>query len=290
MAKDFEKEMKDIPIEVRNLRNKKLEAQKELSQVFNSKMKLLEEINSLKKEKAKEQREHEPLVAKNNEVRKSIKEVERKDIARRDALRKDMASIENTRKQQEETAKEQAVEGLSIQKRELNLKNKKVDGAVKEKAIESKKRKYEILCNDTEKEKGEYTKLSEGVKVKLAGITDKENEAIGNLDKSKEIKQEYENKLEALKQDRVASDRDKSIFKLNEKKLDDDRARLKIQQDTLKKDQEALDKRGKSIDAGYVELGKQEDAFEVKRLRVEKIIREKGIAKELKELQDTLAK
>lgn len=229
----------------------------EISEISNEKDGL---IQSAKSETMALSEKRKLLDDKQNEIDLSIKKNEQilNDIERRISEEKEMSSKIKSEKAKLNTEKEIHAKNIACHetaKAELSRQERETDAS---------KKKYDDKHKD---------------------LLDKENLVIANLDKIKELRHILDDKLKTndkIKESLYREIEEYRRLQSGTKKLNEELAEFKKKEAELERLKENL--------AKLIEEQRKKDAeIEIRRLRVEKIIREKGIADELRNLEKELA-
>ncbi len=288
--KNVEKELKGIPIELRNLRLKKADQERKNQQVFNEKIALIKEITALKGEQATEKENHRKLVVKNvaEEAKSKVREngyvVREKGLDDRDkaiGLKEDahtdnVATLEKNK--------------VNFEQNKTNFKKEKATFKEEKSVFSQEKVQHQENVEILEVERKKVASWSEGQKKARESANKSHELAIQLVDDAKEMKVLVEKGNKKLEEDKKVHAENVRMFNLKETEHEKEKKAFDSEKEDLKKDQEKVRARSEGLNRGYDELDKKAKEDRVKRLRVEKLIREKGIEKELKQLEKDLKK
>ena len=284
MASEYEK----IDIELRKLRNQKFDNEKEVRELFGEKISILDQIGNYKKDIPK--------------LAEQVKELQGQILTANGKLK------DTQRKTDEEIAKskgEQAInEGIlaKIEKESKGLDAKKTQDLeadkqrkIKEDKLVSGSAKLDQERAAFEDSKKEYAKKEreiEAIKQKeteaLAGIEKKSVAAEETLNKAKEVKARTEDKETAADKKTQELNLRASTLVIDKKSNEDEKANIEKQKKDLVGKLAEAESKSNTYDRMIADLNKKKDEFEVRRLRVEKIIKEKGVKEELAQLEKEL--
>lgn len=285
----MELEIKQLDLDLRRLRCKKLELETETRNIFNQKMKLIDDTINLKKVESNTWKE---VSAAQGELTKAK------------AGLKDNLSIISVAKKESE----KALADLNVEKGKIVKDFKKIDADRsildakdlaldrEAKALVKNRQLASIKEKQTDKSEKKYLVGIVRLDQEMAAMRDKEAQLdIDTKEAGKLIKESKRIKDECKKQLREATDFNELLDKKhveinNEKKellaLKDDQEDIN---DDLRGKIKIYDSRGKALTREKEELNVEKSRIEIKRLRVEKIIKDSKIEKDLKKLEDSLA-
>lgn len=286
--KDYEKEIKGIPFELRTLRLQKVDLGNEINQVFNSKIALIKEIGKLKRNIEVEEKGYQELLDKNRKVKKSVQEEEGKLDERKRVIRKDLANVEDMRSEVLEAEKANGNTAEGLKKRENKLRENISDFSKEKSVFAETEKQFKQEKIDFEKEKKATLFESSNLNARKKIITKNEDNAIVNLDEAKRLKGFVEEKIKELEKDKIGQSQKEKKVEAEKKQLEKNKEDFEADKEELKKKEEKLDARKQSLNRAYDDLKVKEDEVEVTKLRVNKIVRDKNIGEELKKLQKEL--
>ena len=283
-----EQDIKNLPIEVRNLITKKVDLESACNREFNRKIGIIKDTELLRGQATILRDKNKKLATANTELEK----INKKYIADLTAERR--ATEKETKKLIEVTDSIDRKREL-LEKDSQKIIREKESFKEEKKAFQKEKSNIELLEKtlekaifDAEKEKGNFKKLTEGLQKQVQDNTKKESEIFATLDRAKKAQDKAGERLKKLDEENEKLDlREKrlgSIDKaLNERSEDLDRKERENDDDSKKNEVDKL-----SIIRHKDAQDKRDKEIEIKRLRVEKLVREKGVAKELKDLEKSL--
>ncbi len=290
MGKTIEKELKDIPFELRTLRLEKGNQETENRGLFNKKVALLESITDLGKEQAIEKEKHKKLVAinvaegakaKKREEGYAVRESEL-DARDGDIMSKEEAHADNVAELERDKA--------TLEQSRTTFKKKQVDFNDDKKVFGQEKIEHQKNVDVLEVEKKDVNTRSSIIGKKEEVTTKNENDTITNLDKAKELKVLAEEGNKKLKEKEKAFAEKERLFDLKKVTSEKEKQDFALEKEEFKKGQDRVKAKDESLDRAYGVLNQAKREDRVKRLRVEKLIREHGIEKEIKDLEKSLKK
>lgn len=290
MRKTIEKELKDIPFELRTLRLEKANQETENRGLFNKKITLIESIAALEKEQNIEKEKHRRLVARN--VTEAAKAKKREEgYAMTEA---GLGSRDKLLKSKEESYAERVIslekDRATFERSEASSKKRQVDFKKEKEAFSQEKAQHQKNLDAFEAGKKDASTRASNIEKREEAITKNESVTIANLDKAKSLKGIAEEGDKELKEKERAFAEKERKFESEKAELAKEKEALDLDKENLKKEQTKIEAGNRSLDRAYDVLEQQRKEDRVKRLRVEKLIREKDITKELKALEKSLKK
>lgn len=253
--------------------------------------------------------EYNALIQQVRDVRKELQRLSEEQIALQKKIKDDQVFAKDQLKKIAEARQKLSLEIQAHEASQTKFSKEAVEvieqsAQNKKKEIELKTREQKLISNQANLNKQESTfkreqdKLAEDKKAfgkEKEKYTDKlkfqdaeQNKVIANLEKSEELKKILENKIqesEALNirlQDSL-KENERASKVLEQEKKDNADIRQKIT--ATESEQKA---RGKQQDNRNKELDEKNTQSELKRLRIEKLARDKGVQEELKALEKEL--
>ena len=284
----IEKEMKDIPLELRALRLKKQGLESEINKLNNEKFNLLKEILIIKeKVKGEALKFKETIQETSDEVNKKKSVIA--DCNKEKTLLKSI-EIEVHHKKDEVMAlikKNQAMEiQIAIQDKELKESNLKLQQGNAQ--LEREKKIAKDIEVENRKKQKEFDDVLVNIDAQKLDIEDKKGRLDILLTDAQKVKQQYEDKLkEASENNKLLQTRTSelnSAIKSNEAEKEKTEALNKDLEEVIKETEE----KGQSFDKMNAELENKQKEIEISELKLQKLARDKGLEKELKELQESL--
>lgn len=165
------------------------------------------------------------------------------------------------------------------------LKSKEAAFAYKEKDYKIRLDELDknILAFEAEKKAFNYKQQEEKLKLEK----DKED-TLQNLEKSKQLKSDYENRLKVLDEAIKKSEEEEKEYRRLQSVIDSRNLLIDDQAKVNDRQAEILARNLRGVEREKLAMQTEKDQMEIKRLRVEKLIKEKGIKKELEDLQKEL--
>ena len=165
------------------------------------------------------------------------------------------------------------------------LKSKEAAFAYKEKDYKVRLDELDknILAFEVEKKAFNYKQQEEKLKLEK----DKED-TLQNLEKSKQLKSDYENRLKVLDEAIKKSEEEEKEYRRLQSVIDSRNLLIDDQAKVNDRQAEILARNLRGVEREKLAMQTEKDQMEIKRLRVEKLIKEKGIKKELEDLQKEL--
>ena len=287
---EMEKEVRLLEGRLRDLRNKNSDAQGESNRLFNEKISIQADIELALKGKAE-------AICKKSLAEKELLEV-------RDAIKKEnfeVAKKKSVLDQEEAKLKEQA-QAIGERYQRLTEDDKHLDLARNDvKNLQNSLRSRETALNDreallTNKEK-EIDKMLRDVEKERFDLRSQADKVNSDLNKVDENIRKSKDALSELAKKTMALDSEKLVIKAKweevaraEAAINQERARLTSFAKDTNDGRLKLEAERKSLTSGLENLKRQEDEFEIKRLRLEKSIRDDDVRNELARLRKDIEK
>lgn len=286
----LKKEIVELETKARNARNKNLDAQKETGRLHRDKVQIIKDTTALKRMQEEERERFNKLSKKATDKELKFNKSESERNADRDALDKKEKDLKLLQDDLNDNDKNIEKRFATVRTREEKLVNEKADFANEKITFAKEVAEHEKEYAEFDKKNKARSAENANLEARKKTMTQNENEAIVTLDKAKEIKEKWQIKLDLVKLGQETLDKDREAFARKEAQYNKDREQLTLDQEAVTKAEEANDRRKAGLQRGSEELDKQKDEVKLSRLKVEKLIREKGIKKELEKLERDLAK
>jgi len=282
---DIDQELKQIPIELRDLRLKRAALEKEIKDLFSKKLEELKELEIIGNDK---KRKGELLKAASIDYEKALLELDEK---RREGLkieeehRREGFRLQSFRDQLQAQKEEQEKTSLAQMETADFLKNKKAFWLQKD--TELKAREERIITDEINlRDKYEKLNLEAERKFKEACLKSQESsefyEQVTGLKTKQDVeaeevrKQANLNEEETKKLDLKRKSLEKLDLELSKKAIE-----LKDREDRFNRKQEAL-----AVD--FINLETRTKDLRVRELRFEKLLKDKGLKDELEALEKSI--
>ncbi len=287
---ELEKELRALEAKIRNKRLTLQDLDSECARKTDKKIGLETSIVDAQREKGKIIRGYDDTIKKlldeivsQKSTLKEFKDAQAKLKERQNALDRDRQGVEAFREEVSKNEKKNT-------DRAVQLKSDKIALAKTEKELTAAIARQEGAIDNLVKATEKHNRMNEEFDKEMFGIAEMESQASKNLGETKTIKAEYDAKLKAVAEGRATLDRDTHNQALQAKKLEDDKKALKVQRVAANDVKDLYNRKLAGISGSYAELDKAKDAFEVKRLRLEKAQRDGTIKDELARLRKELNK
>lgn len=281
-------EMKEIPLELRKMRLQKQNLGDEINKLSNEKVMLREEIIKVKKDL-------EALKEKGSELTFELNKLinEKKKVML--GTQKEIEIAKNATKQlhveKDEILvliKKNAEIGIQNNKRDAELKKKDAQLSLDRQVLGRTEKILEVKQGELTKGQKELNLKEGNLSSNRADIEDKKDRLNRLLKEAQEVKAQYESKFEyiekeesVLKSKIIEHNKAIEACQIQEQKteaLNEDLAQII-------KETEA---KGQSFDKMSTELENERKRVEILDLKLQKLARDKGLEKELKELKESL--
>lgn len=284
--KDQEDILDSLIISVKAKRLEEADLQKEVDRMLRVKSKHLDQIEilqgnvkSLEEKKRELSRaithlsdEHDKLMTSIIVKEEANTASEKKLIESREYLRKERESLNNDR------------DAVKKEFAEIKARQQKLDHSGNQLINEENRIKSDRAALN--REATDFNRIKDEYKAKLAKIEIDQTAAINNLNKSEELKKILNNRIAENTALCGKLENESRNFAIALKRLDDDRKQLEDSFSIAKK--EMIDQKEMYLTKLRLQEALDND-IEIKRLRLEKLIREKGVAKELADLERELS-
>lgn len=282
------KDLEKLNSEIKNLQNKKIAEEERIKQLFEQKIALIDsitelngviakrnedikavdrDIEKLKKDKVSEEKDLDSVIAQTEKRRSEIRELEK--IQNDRDKKQDEREVELNRKDNQLTQIENNQKRLDA---ELNSKKRDID---------LQESKIRGLLEDINKREASLKVRESGINSKMELLEITKREISG---REKDVRSGVlDNNAKAHELDVLAQTLDKMRDHLSGLKI----AVLAIESKNTKKESE-LAGREEALERNIASLESDKRALEIKRLRVEKIIRDNKIETELESLQKSI--
>ncbi len=281
-------ELKAIPLELMKLREKKSNAEAEVKNLFNDKIKLLEDIGNIQKQKVECQKalkgEQEKLSQAKEESKEANAEIKaNKAEAQKildDAVDKQI-KIDNGFKEIEESK-------VDLDNREATLKEERRRHEVQVKLLIDAREKLGLDQNDFIRNLARLDQNVAAHKEQVEALFKKQDEVSENAAKVQELKIELENKNGlAKKQNELLSHKEQALDAEKEKNVSLQK-QLETKIDELNSQINEFDSKNKALIRRIDDLNNQERVTKIRELRVAKLIKDHDLQKELNDLEQSL--
>lgn len=283
-------ENKDIDIVLRENLLKVNNLKKEINDLHNKKLTLMEDVQEREKELRLTKEKEDHMRVRQNNLKSDIK---KQEIILEDNKRKaeeDKANIsqekELIRKQNEEILLEK--ENVKDQIKELAKKKKELDE--KSLSMNEEKRKLYGMQEDLQKKTININKRTNDIIIKQKDLNFKTDEAARK-------KQTYEEMCKLLNKEREAFDIERSLIEKDKKNIESKKKELLRQEANLLIKKEEYDvetdkakRKQASLDRNIEEMKNEYNRLEIVRLKIEKLIMDNNTIKDLEGLRKELHK
>ena len=289
-ANDMSKEVRLLEGRLRDLRNKNSDAQSESNRLFNEKISIQADTELAIKGRNKAIEDKSVALKELAEVREAIKK-ENFEIAKKksildqeEAKLKEMAhGIGEHNQRLLEDDKHLNTARNNLKDLEKSVRAREVALGDREALISNKEKEIDKMLRDVEKERFDVRALSNKVNADLSRVDE-------NIQKSKDALSDIAKKTRELESEKQkVKDRWEELAKA-EAVINQERARLTLFAKDTNEDRVKLNAERKSLTNGIENLKRQEDEFEIKRLRLEKAIRDEDVRNELARLRKDIEK
>jgi len=281
-VKDKETLLQALDTEVRSKRIDKHNLEQSITKILLREKEIRKDIEALTKAHNELTKKNVELIKANSEQQKKYQNFLSDIAAERKRISADNLKIEDDRDQNAKDKKKNSEDAIKNKEGEKDNKalelslNNKILEFTRQKAKENRARKDEEIKLNADRE--EY-------KDKLSGLFKKEEELTSNLDKSKLLKEELDKKIAEYQQKTLEAQKLISNNLLSEKQLSEqlegaktENAEIAILKENCRMMEISLDRQLKAVE----EMNKE---AETRNLRILKLARDKGVEKELKELE-----
>jgi len=287
---DKEKELRELDTKVMARKSELKDVERKLRVADKRKVIALNQLEDTKLQVGYEKKKKIAAEIEVGRLRRTANETEARinaDCNRmEDALNETEVAAHKAQDEQKEAIKEQD-KARSEQKK---LKQDKIDQAAKATELAKKHKDFDEAANihadiikDTNKRRDDLVKKANILNTKI-------DESVESVNRATEARDQYAAKK--VESDALIAENDVLNKGLRQAEKDaktmQEVAKNAISEAQTEK-QKYID-RNKVLELGYDELDRQKDAFRVTELRVRKLVKEKGIAAELKRLENALAK
>lgn len=283
-----DQEMKSLPIELQRMRHKKMEIEKENNDLFNSKMELQKQVNSLKKTISRLEGETAEISTINKELMKRRKE---KDNEFNNKKNEALGAIERSKDTYDMIDEDRAdldkkvkvhfsnVAKLDQRQAALNADIRNLNK--KEQVVEDKKKELEKIIASHNKILTDNNNIQIALDDKLAKMSKELSETKTLKTKLCQDIREIAGKKETLKA------RENSVL-LRENKCREADRRYDIGMEIIEADKKVICEKEKAVKQKYAEMDKERDQLEILSLKIEKLASDKGLKDEIKKLRKAI--
>lgn len=206
------------------------------------------------------------------------------------AIKKSDAYLEGVKKALEKKDEELMKQMAAYHKLAVAVKNKQSELILKAGKLEAErklldKKEISILTKKNEVDDG-YKELDKQIVI----VNENKETSLKHLDDIKKVRLGWEAKLHDIKCERDVINFENKNLSRKEKDVKLAEELLETKEKSLLTDREELNGHKRSLEATIASMISRENELKVKELRVQKLIREKGIKKELKKLEKALKK
>ena len=206
------------------------------------------------------------------------------------AIKKSDAYLEGVKKALEKKDEELMKQMAAYHKLAVAVKKKQSELILKAGKLEAArklldKKEISILTKKNEVDDG-YKELDKQIVI----VNENKETSLKHLDDIKKVRLEWEAKLHDIKCERDVINFENKNLSRKEKDVKLAEELLETKEKSLLTDREELNGHKRSLEATIASMISKENELKVKELRVQKLIREKGIKKELKKLEKALKK
>jgi len=286
VAKDpIEQEMKDIPLELRQLRLDKSRAEKAVRDAFALKIRYLEEAGEVNKELAKAKEKlaaiRKEYAALSGEIKTELAKIREKKADNENASLRIQAQIDQIEAREQDCIKAQA-------------KTKEDDERNKAKAQSLTEREVKLSIREDSLTKDEHafaekTGCIDEVQADREKVLDRrEQELDGKFERVKSAVAELDKRMEAQSiKDAEITKRENDV-RLREGILAKGEFDNEIDRKALSTQQDNIDRRNGILDERENALDNREKEIHLRELRFKKLIKDKNMEKELADLEKSL--
>lgn len=287
---ELEKEIASIEVKCRELRNKKSDLQAETNRLFNDKIAIAKEIQLLMKEKDDLLVEistcDQTLLEFRDKMKKESFEIAKRKsmLDQEDSKLKEMSQDINDRyKKLMDDDKHLDIERKNIkdaQNRFIGIETELNDRAS---IIKDREEELSKMIRDIEKDKFDLRANINKLKVDATRADE-------SMKQSQETYSQLQRKTLELEGDKLTIQSRWQELEKAEESINRKKAELVIESNRLRDEWGKIDNIKRQLDAGFDDLKGKEDTFEIKRLRLDKSIRDGDVRDELARLRKDIEK
>lgn len=285
--KNQEEILDQVILSIKSKRLEETKLQEAIDKLLNTKLQYVNQLNNLQDDLVKLNSEKDDLKEKIRQLRENYDKQLEVLILKEEAVIKIEKKLEDDRDYLREERERLNNESDLLKKYASRLKS---DAAMTGELRQILSREHEKVKSERislDKQNSELTQIKSEYKEKLDKIDQSNINAVNNLKKSEELKQILNDRInenKALKTHLINEDNSLAMAR---KKFEAEKVTMEKDLETARSD---ADKQRDHFIAKLKFQSVLDNEIEIRRLRVEKLIREKGVAKELADLEKELSK